>query len=185
MAATRPRTRQSRGTSDEALVRALYEEHGRALLAYATRLTGDRAAAEDVVQETLIRAWRHPDALLNGKGSVRGWLLTVARNIITDRHRARAARPTEVAESTATGPVERDHAEAVVDAVVVMEALERLSADHRDVLYALYFRGQSVAEAARTLGIPPGTVKSRSHYALKALRDFCRQGPVEMGEVAA
>lgn len=101
MAAVRSRTRHSRGTSDEALVRALYEEHGRALLAYATRLTGDRAAAEDVVQETLIRAWRHPDALLNGKGSVRGWLLTVARNIITDRHRARAARPTEVAESTA------------------------------------------------------------------------------------
>ncbi|MFF7213823.1 sigma-70 family RNA polymerase sigma factor [Streptomyces sp. NPDC008238] len=181
----RPRTRQSRGTSDEALVRALYEEHGRALLAYATRLTGDRAAAEDVVQETLIRAWRHPDALLNGKVSVPGWLLTVARDIITDRYRARAARATEVAASTAAPPVERDHAEAVVDAVVVMEALERLSADHRDVLYVLYFRGQSVAEAARTLGIPPGTVKSRSHYALKALRELCRHRPVEMGEVAA
>lgn len=185
MAAVRSRARHSRGTSDEALVRALYEEHGRALLAYATRLTGDRAAAEDVVQETLIRAWRHPDALLNGKGSVRGWLLTVARNLITDRHRARAARPTEVAESPATAPVERDHAEAVVDAVVVMEAMERLSRDHRDVLYEIYFRGQSVAEAAKTLGIPPGTVKSRSHYALKALRDLCLNKPAAMREVAA
>ncbi|WP_406269275.1 sigma-70 family RNA polymerase sigma factor [Actinacidiphila glaucinigra] len=181
----RSRTRQSRVTSDEALVRALYEEHGRAPLAYATRLTGDRAAAEDVVQETLIRAWCRPDALLNGKGSVRGWLLTVTRNIITDRHRAKAARPTEVAEPTAVPPVERDHAEAVMDAVVVMEARERLSAGHRDVLYVLHLRGQSVAEAARTLGIPPGTVKSRSHYALKALRDLCRHTPVESGEVAA
>src|SRR5882724_2910718 len=83
---------------DEALVRSLYEEHGRSLLAYATRLTGDHAAAEDVVQETLVRAWRHADDLENGKGSVRGWLLTVARNIVVDRARARASRPQEVEE---------------------------------------------------------------------------------------
>lgn len=100
-----PRSR--RGSTDEALIRAVYEEHGNALLAYATRLTGDRATAEDVVQETFIRAWRHSDALVNGKGSVRGWLLTVARNIITDRYRAKAARPAEVAESPATPPSRR------------------------------------------------------------------------------
>ena len=63
------------------------------MLAYATRLLGDRAAAEDVVQEALIRAWRHPEVLTNGKGSIRGWLLTVIRNLVTDRVRARAARP--------------------------------------------------------------------------------------------
>ncbi|AIJ24854.1 transmembrane anti-sigma factor [Amycolatopsis methanolica 239] len=79
--------------ADEALIRTLYEEHGRALLAYAHRLTGDHAAAEDAVQETLVWAWRHPDTLVNGKGSVRGWLLTVVRNIVADRFRAKAARP--------------------------------------------------------------------------------------------
>ena len=62
------------------------------MLAYATQLTRDRAAAEDVVQEALVRAWRHPDSLVNGKGSVRGWLLTVVRNIVTDQFRARNAR---------------------------------------------------------------------------------------------
>src|SRR5690349_9874368 len=91
--------RRNNPASDEALIRTLYEEHGRALLAYATRLTGDRAAAEDVVQETLVRAWKHAEDLVEGRGSVRGWLLTVARNIVTDRVRARAARPTEVPES--------------------------------------------------------------------------------------
>jgi RNA polymerase sigma-70 factor (ECF subfamily) len=156
--------------ADEALIRSLYEEHGRALLAYATRLTGDRAAAEDVVQETLVRAWRHPDSLVNGKGSVRGWLLTVARNIITDRYRAKAARPAEVAESAAAPAVQGDHADSVVNSMVVLDALERLSPEHRDVLTEIYFRGRSVAEAAQTLGVPPGTVKSRSYYALRAMR---------------
>ncbi|GGP63491.1 sigma-70 family RNA polymerase sigma factor [Saccharothrix coeruleofusca] len=169
MAALWSRKRET--AADEALIRSLYEEHGRALLAYATRLTGDRAAAEDVVQETLVRAWRHPEALVNGKGSVRGWLLTVTRNLVTDRIRAKAARPREVAESPATPPVQRDHADSVVDSVVVLEALDRLSSDHRDVLMEIYFRGRSVTEAAEALGVPPGTVKSRSHYALRALRE--------------
>lgn len=164
-------SRGRRAAEDEALVRALHNEHGRALLAYATRLTGDRAAAEDVVQETLIRAWRNPDVLVNGKGSVRGWLLTVTRNIVTDRARARQARPKEVEETPATTPVARDHADQVVDSVVVLEAMERLSNDHRDVLVEVYFHGRSVGEAAKVLGVPPGTVKSRSYYALRALRN--------------
>lgn len=155
---------------DEAIVRALYEEHGRSLLAYATRLTGDRAAAEDVVQETLVRAWKHADRLVESRGSVRGWLLTVVRNIVTDRFRAKAARPAEVAESPATPPIQRDHSDTVVDTMVVTDALDRVSGEHRDVLVELYYRGRSVAEAAAELGIPPGTVKSRSYYALRALR---------------
>ena len=156
--------------ADEALVHGVYREHGRAMLAYATRLLGDRAAAEDVVQEALIRAWRHPEALTNGKGSVRGWLLTVVRNLVTDRQRARAARPTEVAETAGSPAVERDHADRVVASVTVLEALEELSADHRGVLDHLYFQGRSLGETAQVLGIPTGTVKSRTHYALLALR---------------
>jgi RNA polymerase sigma-70 factor (ECF subfamily) len=165
------RTRKRQADADEALVRALYTEHGRALLAYATRLTGDRAAAEDVVQETLVRAWKHPEVLVNEKGSVRGWLFTVVRNLVTDRARARAARPVEVPESPETPPVERDHAESVVDSLVVLAALDRLSGQHREVLVELYFHGRTVTEAARVLGVPAGTVKSRSHNALRALRE--------------
>ncbi|MFE5301382.1 sigma-70 family RNA polymerase sigma factor [Streptomyces sp. NPDC056632] len=162
--------RDRRGTTDEALIRSMYEEHGNALLAYATRLTGDRAAAEDVVQETLIRAWRHADALADSKGSVRGWLLTVARNITIDRHRAKTARPAEVAESPGTSPVERDHADTVVDSMALLGAMDRLTPEHRAVLTELYYRQRSVSEAADALGIPAGTVRSRSHYALRALR---------------
>nr|WP_042191770.1 sigma-70 family RNA polymerase sigma factor [Kibdelosporangium sp. MJ126-NF4]CEL20281.1 RNA polymerase sigma-70 factor, ECF subfamily [Kibdelosporangium sp. MJ126-NF4]CTQ97507.1 RNA polymerase sigma-70 factor, ECF subfamily [Kibdelosporangium sp. MJ126-NF4] len=169
MGGVRPRHRQ---VADEALVRTLFEEHGRAMLAYAQRLTGDRATAEDVVQEALIRAWKHPDALVNGKGSVRGWLLTVVRNLVLDGVRARNARPKEVAESPLTVAVEKDHADKVVNSLVVLGALEQLPDAHRSVLVEIYVRGQSVSETAETLGIPPGTVKSRSYYALRALRDL-------------
>src|SRR5215212_9209172 len=83
---------------DEALLRAVYEEHGQAVLAYANRLVRDRHAAADVVQETFLRAWRHPEVLVRGHGPIRGWLLAVARNIVIDRARARALaiRPQEV-----------------------------------------------------------------------------------------
>lgn len=166
--------------ADEALVHAVYSEHGRAVLAYATRLTGDRAAAEDVVQETIVRAWRHPEVLTNGKGSTRGWLLTVARNIVTDRVRAKAARPQEVPAEfggVEVAPVTRDHAEHVVASVTVLRAMDALSPDHRRVLEQLYFHGRSLAEAAVALGIPAGTVKSRSYYALRALRDQLTETP--------
>jgi RNA polymerase sigma-70 factor, ECF subfamily len=178
------RTRPRRQGADEALVRSLFEEHGKAMLAYATRLTGDRAAAEDVVQEALIRAWRHPDSLVNGRGSVRGWLLTVVRNLVTDRVRARNARPTEVAETPTSDPVERDHADQVVDSMVVLAALDDLSAEQREVLEQVYLHGRTVNEAAERLGIPPGTVKSRSYYGLRALRELFQAQRVDVEGVA-
>jgi RNA polymerase sigma-70 factor, ECF subfamily len=191
MATERRGGRTARASAgDEALVQAVYREHGRAMLAYATRLLNDRAAAEDVVQEALIRAWRHPEVLTNGKGSIRGWLLTVVRNLVTDRQRARAARPAEVAETAATGDlsaVVRDHADQVVASVTVLEALEGLSDDHRGVLDQLYFQGRSLGETATALGIPTGTVKSRTYYALRALRRALNRDDVlnVMGEGGA
>ena len=113
---------------DEATVRALYAEHGGAVLAYATKLTKDRAAAEDVLQETLVRAWRKVDLLVNGRGSVRAWMFTVAHNIVVDRARARATRPVEVGQHPSAEPLADDHADRVVDSITVLDAIDTLSA---------------------------------------------------------
>jgi len=157
---------------DGDLLRALHEEHGDALFAHALRLTnGDRQRAEDLVQETLLRAWQHPNALDPTRGSVRAWLFTTARNLAIDAWRRRSARVGEVSTDVLPEVAEvSDEADRAVESWLVAEALSRLSRPHREVLVECFYQGRSVAEAAVQLGVPPGTVKSRTHYALRSLK---------------
>ena len=158
-------------TASETLMRALYDEHAGAVLGYALRLAdGDRQRAEDLLQETFLRAWRHPEALAAERGSVRPWLFTVARNLAVDAHRARRARPPEVSDEALAVVPAADELDRALEAWQVADAIAGLSAEHRAVLVETYYRGRSVAEAASVLGIPSGTVKSRTYYALRAMR---------------
>ncbi|SOD75045.1 RNA polymerase sigma-70 factor [Jatrophihabitans sp. GAS493] len=160
-------------TPDEALVIMLYQEYGRALLGYSCRLCRDQQQAEDIVQETLLRAWRQGERLSADRGSVRAWLFTVARNVWIDMVRARQVRPVEVdgklAEVTGVEPLD-DPAREMDDKLTVEKALASLSVEHRAVLVEVYLKDKSAQDAGAALGIPPGTVKSRTYYALRALR---------------
>ena len=157
--------------SPEEGLRALYDGHAPVLLAYALRLTeGDRARAEDIVQETLVRAWRHLDRLDESRGPVRPWLFTVAQRVAIDAHRARKARPPETGDAVLASVPGLDDLERSLDRIVVVDALHSLSPEHRSVIVETYYRGRTVAEAAAVLGVPPGTVKSRTYYALRALK---------------
>jgi RNA polymerase sigma-70 factor, ECF subfamily len=152
------------------LMRALHDEHAAVLLAYVESLTnGDRARAQDVVQETLLRAWRHPHVLDQSQRSARAWLFTVARHIVVDQWRAEQSRPV-IPMSEPPEQAVSDDTDQILQRWVVNDALRQLSEDHRQVLVECFYRGRSVAEAAVRLGIPQGTVKSRTHYALHALR---------------
>ncbi|MET8555461.1 sigma-70 family RNA polymerase sigma factor [Streptomyces sp. NPDC004959] len=169
--ATRERPREVTGERELA---ELQRAHGHALFALLLRLSdGDRQRAEDLVQETFVRAWQHPEALRRADyASVRPWLFTVGRRLAIDARRARRARPAEVGEVLLDhAPPCADHADRSAAALDVREALRGLSPEHRDVLVEVYFRGASVAEAAAALGIPAGTVKSRAYYALRSLRN--------------
>jgi RNA polymerase sigma-70 factor (ECF subfamily) len=156
---------------DEVALRELYDAHAGALLAYSMRLTnGDRGRAEDVVQETLLRAWRHREALDESRGPVRPWLFTVAHHVAIDAHRARAARPPEVGDAVLASVPAADEIDARLDRLLIADAMSALSPEHQAVIVHTYFLGQSVAAAATELGVPPGTVKSRAFYALRALK---------------
>ena len=152
-------------------MRALHHEHAAALWGYCLHLTDrDQAQAQDVCQETLLRAWKHPEVLTKPPSLARGWLFTVARNIVIDEWRSRRVHPeTVTAELPDTGQGQ-DQIDQLLQEWVVAEAMSRLSADHRQVLHECYYQGRTVADAARRLGVPEGTVKSRAHYALRALR---------------
>jgi RNA polymerase sigma-70 factor (ECF subfamily) len=157
---------------EEELVRSLYSEHAEGLLLFVLRLTGgDRQRAEDVVQETLLRAWRHAHELAaSGRASLRPWLVAVARRIVIDGYRSRKARPPETDDGPLATVATADETERVLQMLVLTDAMRGLTAAHREVVFETYFRGRTVQEAADSLGLPVGTVKSRVYYALRALR---------------
>lgn len=156
------------GAEDELLV-AVHDAHSEALYRYVVRRTGDAEEARDVVQETLLRAWRHPEVLQRHDEGVRAWLFTTARNLVIDDLRS-ARRKREYAAESPPEQSRADQTQAVLDSWVVADALLALSPDHRAVVVRAYYGGRSVAELAHELDIPPGTVKSRLHYGLRALR---------------
>jgi RNA polymerase sigma-70 factor, ECF subfamily len=157
-------------SSEAQLLRALHDEHAGALWSYVVSLIGgDHARAQDVVQETLLRAWRHPSVLDQSTRSARGWLFTVARNLVIDESRS-GHRRQEVAAELLPEPAGDDDTDRVLQAWLVAEALRKLSEAHRQALVECFYRGHSVVEVAARLGVPAGTVKPRLHYGLRALR---------------
>lgn len=173
------RSRQS-GSSEEAALRTVYREHAPELFRLALRSLGDRGLAEEVVQETFVRAWKNRERFDAGRGSLRTWLFSIARNLIVDAARARASRPPGPTEAAAA----RDHrtqggyetksredpTERALTRMQIEEALMRLSEDHRDVISEIYYRGRTYADLARELDVPAATLRSRMYYALKSLR---------------
>ncbi|WFE61233.1 sigma-70 family RNA polymerase sigma factor [Micromonospora sp. WMMD712] len=156
----------------DARLRALHDAHADPLFRFLLRLAlGERQLAEDLLQETMVRAWRNIDNLAVDPETQRRWLFTVARRVAIDVARARQARPTEVGSLDLNRmPTTGDVAEGVVTTQTIRDALPKISAEHRRVVEAVYFRGLSTAEIAAAFGIAEGTVKSRAYYALRALR---------------
>jgi RNA polymerase sigma-70 factor (ECF subfamily) len=155
----------------ETAFRSLYAEHGPALLRLATALTrGDRGRAEDLVQETMLRAWTHRSKLDIQHRCPQAWLSTVARHLAVDAHRARRSRPRETELDENLAVADGYAIDASVDDASVRAAIAALPGPQRQALTEVYYRDRSAAEAACILQIPVGTVRSRVFYALRALR---------------
>ena len=154
--------------ADEGGLRLAFLAHGGELYGYARRSLGDPAAAEDVVQETFVRAWKARDRFDTNLGTLRTWLFTIARRVVIDHARSRAVRQSDPLPAELA--VADDEMERAMTAWQVEEAVRRLRPEHRQVLVETYYQGRSGREVAEALGIPEGTVRSRLFYALQSLR---------------
>ena len=170
MAAITDAPRDGLGGDADAVIRELYSHYAKALHGYVEQFCPDRASADDIVQETFIRAWRHLPQLRADDRPVRPWLFRVARNLLIDANRAARSRPM-IVPGQADGEVATDSGlEEILDRQLVSAALQHLSPAHQTVLVETFYRGGTMATVARELGIPHGTARSRLHYALDALR---------------
>ncbi|MCW2505925.1 MAG: putative sigma factor [Actinomycetia bacterium] len=164
------------------LLRQMYEHDRTVLFSYVLRLTrGDAQHAEDIVQETMLRAWQNARKLGTRRAQLRPWLATVARNVFIDSHRRLQSRPQETeADAIEFVPV-ADESDNLLAQIAITGAMTSLSKAHREVLVELYYRGRTLQDAARILDIPVGTVKSRAYHALRALRVILEERGVTPG----
>jgi RNA polymerase sigma-70 factor, ECF subfamily len=159
------------GASEESM-RAIYREYGSELYGFAVSALGDRGLAEELVQEVFTRVWRKADSYDPSRASFRTWLYGIARNAIIDQKRRASVRPALSAhevDADEHGKVDQSLENALLR-WQMSAALDRLTPEHRQVIRLAHFQGLTLREIAERTGLPLGTVKSRTSYALRGLR---------------
>ncbi|GIW07726.1 MAG: DNA-directed RNA polymerase sigma-70 factor [Dehalococcoidia bacterium] len=151
-----------------------YDRHHAAAFGLALRMLGDRGAAEDVVQDAFVAAWRRAVSYNAARGSVRGWFLGIVRHRAIDVIRQRAGQPALVPIDNALATADktdvyRDVARTI-DAQAVRRALLDLPDEQRQTIELAYFKGLTCVEVADRMRVPVGTVKGRLRLAMKKLR---------------
>jgi RNA polymerase sigma-70 factor (ECF subfamily) len=163
------------GAGDGAAFEELYRRYARPIFALALRRLGDRGRAEDAVQEAFASVWRSAGTYQAERGAGAHWLYAVARNAIVDRGRARGENPTEPADEVSAEPGPPERAESDWAAWRVHRALAELPEREQAVLELAYWADLSQSEIAQRLGVPLGTVKTRTRSALSRLADLLEE----------
>jgi RNA polymerase sigma-70 factor (ECF subfamily) len=158
--------------SDANAFEVLYRRFARPVFGLALRRLGDRMKAEDAVQDTFAAVWRSARTYKPERGAGAPWLYAVARNAIVDRSRTRSEPPAESPDLASDEPGPDERAEASYTSWRVHRALESLPQNEREVIELAYYAGLSQSEVASFLGIPLGTVKTRTRAGLGRLADL-------------
>jgi RNA polymerase sigma-70 factor, ECF subfamily len=160
------------GSGDRGAFETLYERYARPVFGLALRRLGDRGRAEDAVQETFASVWRAAGSYRPERGPGAPWLYAVARNAIVDNGRTRREPPVERVEEKAGDETPAERAESGWIAWRVHRAISELPENERVVIELAYWGGRSQSEVADLLGIPLGTVKTRTRTGLARLADM-------------
>ncbi|MEV6715243.1 sigma-70 family RNA polymerase sigma factor [Lentzea sp. NPDC051208] len=167
-------TRRRSGLGGDAGFEELYSLHAPELHRFALRQLGDDCAAEEVVQEVFLRAWRSADGFRPELATVRVWLFAIARNVVIDEVRSRLRDDKRMAAARAAaaeaGEVSKDFVRTTIDGRLVRMGLSRINADQRAAVVETHLRGRSYRDVAAELEVPQATLRSRVHFGLKALR---------------
>jgi RNA polymerase sigma factor (sigma-70 family) len=159
------------GSDDPNAAAAFVERFERRVYGLTLSILRDRDAAEDAAQETFVRAWRHAASFDPRRGSVAGWLLTIARNVSINMLPSRRVDPVDPDELLALGDLDpRADRDAPLEDGPLREAVRRLPTEQRRVLVLAVFYGFTAAEMSELDGVPLGTVKSRIRAAMSKLR---------------
>ena len=168
---------------DEEAFRALFRRYGPVAKALALRLVRQEFMAEEIVQEAFLSVWRDPAAYREDLGTFRAWLLSTVHHRAVDSIRREEAQRRRAAGPAEDRPTEEDAAELVVERLGLQEtrgqvrrALAELPPPQRQVLEMMYFDGKTQSVIAGELGVPLGTVKSRTLLAMRRLRASLLEG---------
>ena len=150
-------------------VAELYRRYGSRLYRFGVQLLGDGGLAEELVQECFVRLWRTAGRFDISRGTVAAYLFVMGRSIAADLRKRPSSRPL-AAVGEQQVPARPDDADRIVDYLAVHDALDSLSAAHREVLMLAHAEGLTQTHIAERLGVPLGTVKTRMFYGLMALK---------------
>ena len=158
---------------------AAYDAHGRELFGFAFNALRDRERAQECVQDVFLRAWRSRERFDAERATARTWLFAIMRNVVRDHLRGRAREPQTVLSDAELDIAHHDG--DPTEWLVIVEALSTLSDEHRQAVIGIHIMGLSHAELADSLGVPVGTMRTRTFYALRALRRYFDEGTVQRG----
>lgn len=166
---------------DSAALEALYDRHNSTVLGLTLKIIGDRAAAEDILQETFWRVWKSADTFQSQRGSFTSWLFRIARNLAIDVYRRNNVRPQVMPDSDdSVSVLDRtpdpdmdvaEQAQAVLQNKQVRGAMSSLPGVQRQVIEMAYFYGMTRQEIAEVTGEALGTIHTRARLALQKLKE--------------
>ena len=174
---------------DRTALEVLYDRHAPMVLGISLKIIGDRAAAEDILQETFWRVWQNAVTYQPQRGTFTDWLFRIARNLAIDVYRRRSVRPQAITEAGDADPIlDRmpdpnmdvpEQAQSSLKAQQVRKALTILSPEQRQVIEMAYFQGLTRQEIAEATGEPLGTIHTRARLGLQKLREELKRAEFE------